>query len=157
MSVDYSATGKELQRELFESEVADEIPLLESACAGAKKYLERQRWCGRVIEAYVVAGVAGIVTCHLMRVVATQADVPEWICVFEGDMPPAYLRTDEAADCPEACQMYLDALAEWVRCVRAGEPLNDLIPVNASPTLEHAKMLEDRLEYIRTELWTSGG
>lgn len=92
-----------------------------------------------------------------MRVVATQADVPEWIWVFEGDMPPAYLGTDEAATCPEACQMYLDALAEWVRCVRAGEPLDDLIPVNANPTLEHAKMLEERVGYIRTELWTARG
>jgi hypothetical protein len=40
-------------------------------------------------------------------------------------------------------------MQRWVNAVRAGDALEGIIPVNVSPTLEHAEMLSSRLGYIQ--------
>jgi hypothetical protein len=40
-------------------------------------------------------------------------------------------------------------MQRWVDAVRAGGSLQDIIPVNVSPTLEYADMLSTRLSFIR--------
>jgi hypothetical protein len=43
-------------------------------------------------------------------------------------------------------------MTRWVEAVRAGTSLEDVIPVRAEPTLEHAAMLASRLQFIRDEI-----
>jgi len=57
--------------------------------------------------------------------------------------------TDEAPDALSAIELYDDLMQEWVDAVLAGEPTDDLIPVNVPPTREYAEMLRSRLELIR--------
>jgi len=41
---------------------------------------------------------------------------------------------------------------EWVAAVRVGRSLDDVIPVDVAPTLEHADMLQSRLSFIRDRI-----
>jgi hypothetical protein len=43
-------------------------------------------------------------------------------------------------------------MSRWVHAVRHGLPLDDVIPVAAVPSLEHAEMLAGRLALIETEI-----
>jgi len=40
----------------------------------------------------------------------------------------------------------------WVAAVRNGDDLKEIIPVDVSPTLEHADLLSLRLEFIQDHL-----
>jgi hypothetical protein len=40
-------------------------------------------------------------------------------------------------------------MQRWVDAVRSGAGLEGIIPVNVSPTLEHAEMLASRLGFIQ--------
>jgi hypothetical protein len=43
-------------------------------------------------------------------------------------------------------------MSEWVDAVKNGRPVDELIPVNVPPTMEYADMLENRLNYLDTEI-----
>jgi hypothetical protein len=43
-------------------------------------------------------------------------------------------------------------MRRWVNAVRNHETLDNVIPVSVEPTLEHAGMLETRLEFIKKNL-----
>jgi hypothetical protein len=75
--------------------------------------------------------------------------VDQWLWVLTGDIPPAYLVTDDATDPQSAIELYEDLMQEWVDAVLAGEPTNELIPVNAPASPEFAEMLRSRLQFIR--------
>ena len=72
--------------------------------------------------------------------------------VITGDLPPAYLVTDDAPDWQGALAAYAGEMRKWVAAVRDGSSTADLIPVNVTPTAEHAAMLERRLDFIEREL-----
>ena len=42
----------------------------------------------------------------------------------------------------------IDLMREWVEAVKAGNSIQDLIPVNAPPTIGNADDLERRLKFI---------
>jgi hypothetical protein len=43
-------------------------------------------------------------------------------------------------------------MRRWITAVRAGASLDDVIPVAANPTIQHADMLESRLDFIQRRL-----
>jgi len=47
---------------------------------------------------------------------------------------------------------YVEEMESWVEAVRLGTSIDDLIPVSASPTREHADMLAGRLAFLREHL-----
>ena len=65
-------------------------------------------------------------------------DVDELLWVVVGDIPPAYLVTDDAPDPVAALQAYIREMRRWIEAVRLGRPIADLIPVNALPTAVNA-------------------
>jgi len=52
----------------------------------------------------------------------------------------------------DALDGYIAEMQSWVDAVRAGDSIDELIPVNAASTPENAAMLASRLEFIRTRL-----
>jgi hypothetical protein len=48
-------------------------------------------------------------------------------------------------------------MREWTAAVKAGNPVDDLIPVNVPATAEWGHELERRLEFIERKLLPSGG
>ena len=69
-----------------------------------------------------------------------------WVVV--GDLPPAYLVTDDVPDALCALRDYIGLMRRWVAAVKAGEPVVDLIPVNAPATLANAEALRIRLDSL---------
>jgi hypothetical protein len=75
-------------------------------------------------------------------------EVDQWIWVIVGDLPPAYLTTDECPNPATALDGYIGAMLEWVDAAQKGKSVAELIPVNVPATKKHAKMLKTRLEFL---------
>ena len=139
----------------FEKGEIDEITQLWSE---AIEFLEAHEWCLEVIDQYLSFSAVPVLCVFLADVkVAAPATSPLWVIV--GDIPPAYIDVSETENAAEAMEDYCAAMAEWVRAVRVGDPLDDLIPVRERGSLrivraskEVADALQARLDFIASEI-----
>lgn len=97
-----------------------------------------------------VAGVVGVFLCYIEP--EAHENVDEWLWVVVGDVPPAYLVTDDAPTSTGALEAYIVEMQTWVAAVNAGKSVDDLIPVSVPPTKEHAAMLQTRLAFLRSRI-----
>jgi hypothetical protein len=49
-------------------------------------------------------------------------------------------------------QLYCAIAQDWADNVLAGRDLSESYPIDVQPTTEHARMLLDRIDFIRNEL-----
>jgi hypothetical protein len=91
----------------------------------------------------------------LCRIVPAEEAVDEWLWVVVGDLPPAYIVTDNARDTPSALDAYTGEMERWIEAVRKGQSVADLIPVLTAdgsevidPTIEYAADLGTRLRKL---------
>lgn len=118
----------------------------------AENFLLSHHWCQKIAGGYLAFAVAGVIGVFLFDIVPSRPDVDNTLWVVTGDLPPAYLVTDDAESWQEALEGYVYEMRRWVNAVRNHEGLDDIIPVSAEPTLEHAVMLESRLDFIQKNL-----
>ena len=119
----------------------------------ARRFVESFAWCERVTDCvlgFAIAGVLGVFRIDLIPTPERGADPNVWVVL--GDLPPAYLAFDEGDTWQDALRGYVEEMQQWVDAVRAGESLEDVIPVNVSATREHADMLATRLQFISERL-----
>jgi hypothetical protein len=123
-------------------------------CDEAAEFLRGFSWCGRIEERFVGLGVPGLVGVFLFRFEPRGSGVDPWVWVIAGDLPPAYITTENAPNPACALDAYIGAMQSWVRAVRDGRSVKDEIPVGAPPTLPFAAALESRLAILDREvLW----
>lgn len=115
----------------------------------AEDFVSQFAWAGSVLQQYAGPSIPGVLGVFLFRLDPAKADVDEWLWVIVGDLPPAYLVTDNAPDGIAALEVYIDAMEEWVDAARRGESVDELIPVNVPATKENAEMLASRLAFLR--------
>jgi hypothetical protein len=133
----------------------EETALFKEASEEAIAYLKSLSWCNNILKTYFCFGVGGIVELFLFQVERLANDgksVNEWLWVIVGDLPSAYLVTDDAQSPRDALQAYCDVMQEWVDSVRSNGDLSQVYPVNAEPTEENASMLSRRVEFLRDEV-----
>ena len=118
----------------------------------ATGFLEAFRWCSKVRESYLAFDIGYPLGVFLFRIEPRLAGVDDTLWVVVGDIPPAFLVCDEAPDYMGALRCYVAEMRRWVEAVIAGGSLDDIIPVNVSPTREHAEMLSSRLDYIQAHI-----
>jgi hypothetical protein len=123
----------------------------------AVRFLETHPWCVRVRSGELAFAVAGVVGVFKMSCEPTRPDVDSVLWVITGDLPPAYLVTDDAPDWQSALAAYVSEMRKWVAAVRDGASTADAIPVNVAPTAEHAELLDSRLDFIERELVAAAG
>ena len=128
-----------------------ETYLLREMAEQAKLYLTSFKWCKAIRKGWFGWGIGKVCAVFLFEIVPTSKNVDEMLWVVVGDVPPAYLVTDRASTPVEVLEVYVELMREWVRAVCKGTSVDHCIPVNASPTLEHAHLLEKRLNFIRDE------
>ena len=133
----------------LEGEDWQETEELKALAEQAEEFLRQHEWAGNVLRQYAGPNVAGVVGVFLFRLDPAAAVVDEWLWVIVGDLPPAYLVTDNAPDGASALEVYVEAMQEWVDAVGRGESVEDLIPVDVAPTQENAQMLSSRLSFLR--------
>jgi hypothetical protein len=130
----------------------DEAAGIAALADRARDYLKSFSWCARVSGLYVGGAMPPMFGIFLADIVPAKAGVDRWLWVVVGDLPPAYLVTDDAPDAAAALEAYDAEMSAWVDAVRRGSPTDDLIPVNVPGTSEYANMLEARLELLRNEV-----
>lgn len=120
----------------------------------ALNYIRSFSWSGEVLALFRGVHVAGILGIFLVNLRPSAAGVDEWLWVVVGDVPPAYLVADGNPTPADALEGYIREMRRWVHAVRVGEPVDDLIPVNAPPTRRFADMLECRLNSLERAIET---
>lgn len=118
----------------------------------AKNFLLSHRWCREITGGYLAFAVAGVIGVFLFDIIPSHPEVDSTLWVITGDIPPAYLVTDDADSWQDALEGYVYEMHKWVNAVRNHESLDGIIQVSAEPTLEHAEMLEGRLNFIQNNL-----
>jgi hypothetical protein len=81
----------------FVAEDAEETALGAEMFYRARTYVQSFDWCDEVRECYVGdIAVPGVIAVLLFRIASSHDAVDEWLWVVTGDLPPAYLVTDDA-------------------------------------------------------------
>jgi len=114
----------------------------------AKNFIEFYDWCGEITEVYVGMLYLGIVGVFLFKIIPTRKDVDEWVWVIVGDLPSAYITTEDCPNPATALDGYIGAMLEWVEAAGKGDSVANLIPVNVPATKENSEMLKTRLSFL---------
>jgi hypothetical protein len=117
----------------------------------AEQYLRSFPWCPPVGERYVGLGIGDVIALFLFEFREKIQGTEDWLWVVVGDLPSAYFVIDGAPDPASALETYCQLIEDWTRAVRNGHSLEEVYPVAAEPTLEHASMLSSRIAFIRSE------
>jgi hypothetical protein len=137
-------------------DVAGESPedtnLLRSMAREAESYLCSFAWCQSVEKRYFGAGVGGVVGVFFFRIRPSRLGVDEWLWVIVGDLPPAYLVTDQAKTPSEALRVYIHEMRRWSDLAKSGRTSPDVISVSVPPTPEYAGQLVSRLRFLEEEI-----
>ena len=118
----------------------------------AAEYLKAFSWCGTIEEGFAGICVPGLFGVFLFRFVPARVGVDPWVWVVAGDLPPAYLTTENAPNPACAVDAYIGAMRSWVRAVQEGRPVKDEIPVTAPATIPYATALDARLTLLDQEV-----
>jgi hypothetical protein len=123
----------------------------------ASSFIATQSWCQSVKAVRLAWACAGVLGVFQVDLQPARAEVDSTLWVIVGDLPPAYLVLDESPTWKDALRGYVAEMSRWVHAVKHGLPLDDVIPVAAEPSQEHADMLAGRLAFIETEIIESAG
>ncbi|MGZ8695233.1 MAG: hypothetical protein ACXWYS_07320 [Gaiellaceae bacterium] len=140
-------------------EDGEDHELVQEMLQRAYAYLSAFSWCRAIRECYAGdVAIGKVVLVLLFRIDPAHEGVDDWLWVVVGDLPPAYLVTDEAPTASEALRGYVHEMRRWIEAVKHGEPVDQLIPVETfggdalEPTPEIVDLLERRLDYFENEL-----
>ena len=136
----------------MKNEDKQEYALLSEMAEDAYKYIISFTWCLEVLEQYFGIGVGGVFAVFLFRIKPRAEDIDEWLWVIVGDLPPAYLVTDYAPNPPCALSGYIERMQEWVEAVQNGDSVKSLILVNVEPSIDNARKLQQRLEFLNAKI-----
>lgn len=129
--------------------------LLQQMAAEARAFLSSQKWCDEIENQYFGYGIGGVVAVFLCFVSSSFAGVDSCLWVIVGDLPPAYIVTEENPTPAAALEAYIDEMMDWVTAVEQGNDTEEMIPVNAPATIDYAKQLRNRLEFLRSSILPS--
>jgi len=136
---------------LFGEDLED-TRLLQAMAADTEKFLESFEWCKAIEEKYFSTGIGGVVAIFFFGIDPKRPQVVEWLWVVVGDLPSAYLVTDNC-ECPsKALEAYIWNMRRWSRLAKPGKASPDVIPVNVPATPKWAKELEGRLNFLEQHI-----
>jgi len=98
------------------------------------------------------AAVGDVFAVFLAHIRPSRPSVDEYVWVIVGDLPSAYLVTDDCANPKEALEGYIWEMRKWVTLARDGRNSEDVISVNAPATPEFAEALESRLDALERKI-----
>ena len=117
--------------------------------AKARHYISGFRWCASIKEQYAAMVFPGVLGVSLFNIEPAK-NAPPWVWTVTGDLPPAYLNVDPdvTPNAASALDCYVGHMEDWVAAVREHRSVDDLIPVEADPTVANADLLDSRLNFI---------
>ena len=129
-----------------------ETQKLRSMESVARDFITDFDWCGGIREFYFGAGIGGVFAVFLAHIRPNQSSVDEYLWIVVGDMPSAYLVTDDCPNPKEALEGYIWEMRKWVALAKEGRTSNDVIPVNVPATPDWAETLEIRLDALAQKI-----
>jgi hypothetical protein len=133
-------------------DTAEDTKLLRDMAEGAKEYISSFSWCPKIGAMYLGYGVGGVIAIFLVEFQEKIAETDDQLWVIVGDVPKAYMVV-EADDSPrDALISYCSLMEDWINAVLTFGDFNDVFPVSAPRTMEHARMLRSRLDFLRSEI-----
>jgi hypothetical protein len=123
----------------------------------ARRYLLSFNWCKAIQKGWFGWGVGGIAAVFLFEIDPATPDVDQVLWVVVGDLPPAYMVTDDLPTPLDALRTYMDLMEEWIAAVREGKSTEECVPVNTAASRENADALETRLSFLKQEFLENQG
>lgn len=136
----------------LKGEDEEDTYLLHEMLLEARNYLSSYDWCLNIDETFFGLGIGGVVAVFLFRITPARQEIDRELWVVVGDLPPAYLVTEDAPNPACALAGYIGEMAEWARAVMEGTSVERLIPVNVPPTLDNALELRSRLDFLEKDI-----
>jgi hypothetical protein len=130
--------------------------LLRGMAEEARQYLLSFNWCKAIQKGWFGWGVGGVAAVFLFEI-DPSPNVDKLLWVVVGDLPPAYMVTDELHTPLDALRTYVDLMEEWIAAIREGKSTEECIPVNTAATRENADALETRLSFLKQEFLDNQG
>ena len=149
--------SKVVPADLMQGTDAEETAGLKELLDEATAYLKSFTWCRDIKKAYLGIGIPPILGVFLFEIVPARKGVDDKVWVIVGDLPPAYITTEESPNPATALDSYIGAMEDWVEAARAGRSVEGLIPVNVPPTEENTRRLESRLRFLDKEILSNYG
>ncbi|MCL4694835.1 MAG: hypothetical protein KJ060_20260, partial [Candidatus Hydrogenedentes bacterium] len=118
----------------------------------AESYLRSFDWCPSFVERDLGYGLGEVIALFLFKLGEKIHGVDDQLWVVVGDLPSAYFVCDDAETPAAALEVYCGLMEDWAQAVLNGSSLDDVFPVSAEPTPEHASMLLSRTKFIRERL-----
>jgi hypothetical protein len=137
----------------FSGDNAEEARIINEMAKEASAYVRSHKWAPEIATMYLVWAIGNVIALFLVRFANNIKKSPDnelWVVV--GDLPSAYFVTDDTTSAHDALNVYCNLMEDWVDAVKGGKPLNEVFPVQAKSTIDHADALVGRLHFIRREL-----
>ena len=130
----------------------DETERLRKMEAAVREFLSHFDWCDTIRELYFGDGIGDVFAVFLAQIASARQSIDEHLWVVVGDLPPAYLVTDDCRNPKEALEGYIWEMRKWVALARQGQTSRNVIPVNVPATPEGAEALERRLDALEQKI-----
>ena len=129
----------------------EDTEMLAKMSQDADKFITSHRWCPTISEKYFGFGIGGIVAVFLYHFDSIINQTDDWLWVVVGDLPSVYFVVDAASSPMEALERYCELMEDWADHIMSDNSTEGCYPVKAAPTIENAKLLLSRIEFIRRE------
>ena len=115
-------------------------------------YLHTQKWCIGMGDVYFGVGLGSVFSVFLVEIDPQPTGVDRWLWVIVGDIPSAYLVTDESPNPIAAAETYIGLMRSWIGMAREGESSSTTFPVNLPTTPESANRLERKIDSLQQHI-----
>lgn len=130
----------------------EETLFLRAMAVEAREYLTGQEWCPAIETVYLTFGVGGVVAVFLIELEKKINDRDQYLWVVVGDLPSAYMVTDDLQTPRDAMEAYCEIMNDWVRAVLSGSGLADVYPAEAEATQDNALAVASRLVFLKDQI-----
>lgn len=145
-------THNMLPVEAIEEQKGDGPEGFDSFLRRVEAFMIENQFCQKIRKGWLAFGVPGILGIFYLELIPAQTFIKDELWVIVGDIPPAFIYTDECPNAFAALQKYLNELALWIDAVRKDESVEGLLPVDAPPIPKFADMLAQRVTFIGNEI-----
>lgn len=133
----------------------EDTELLKRLAVEANTFIRAFDWCKGIKDSYFGFGIGGVIGVFFSHIIPANENVDEYLWIVVGDLPPAYLVTDENRTPSDALRAYISEMQKWADAAEEGQPVEELIPVNGPVNPDMAIKLKKRLAFLESEILPS--
>ncbi|MGQ7857523.1 hypothetical protein ACUN24_25075 [Pedobacter sp. WC2501] len=114
----------------------------------ASNYLNKFRWCERIIDCNLYLNFGKILCIFLFEIENASSPEDNFIWVVVGDVPSMYMDVYGPKSTREVLEVYVNLSRDWIDAIEKGEGIEKCFPFDNDPSLELAGMLKSRVDRI---------